>query len=126
MGAAAQHLTNVVGQRAHIGSFAAIDENFHMGVVIAKELDLQMDEGGLSCNGNAFAGQFVEFFPLDLFSRKHGRGLENISIERGEGELDLMQGGDKVGAGGDLPFEIISVCSNTHREGGSILLVARE
>ena len=83
---AAERLSDLVGQRADVGSLAATHADTHPRQVVFHDLhfvnvDQRLAYGDLL----AGAGQFVGPCAVDLLGRVDGRGLEPLAGERGEG-----------------------------------------
>lgn len=126
VGAALEELSDVMGEAADVGPFRAGDGDFEEGVGVAEEGDFDLDLDGLSFDGDAFAGQVVEFFTAYFFGRVHGGDLGDFSLEGVESEFDFGEGGDFVASGGDLAVEVIGVGGDAEVEGRAVLFVGGE
>ena len=96
MGAAAEHLSQVRGQHAHVGPGRAIDlDAKHPGLVVGRGVDVEPchgDGAGGPLDLDPGPGQLVQAPPTHLARRDHGRDLVHDTGERCRRLAHLVEG----------------------------------
>ena len=80
MPAAAKALTKIMGDSAHVGTLAGANDKGNLGQGELCQFEAaDMDHQRLTLDGLTMTGELVEFLPIDLLGREHGRRLVLIT-----------------------------------------------